>query len=191
MEVTWERSNATDDRVRILVWATGGDFEAFEAGLRADDTVATPDRVIRVDDRRLYKTELIGEGLRTSTYPLMVEEGGVFQRLRGSVDGWEFRAAFPDRSSFARLVEFCREKNVGFEFRRLYDGQAEAPSSEYGLTRCQRETLVRALERGYFEVPRDCSLAELAASLGVSESAASERLRRATATLVARTVGDG
>lgn len=190
MEVTWERTDAIDDsRVRILVWAAGGDFAAFDAGVEADPTVARPCRVIPVDDRRLYQTELVGEGLRTSTYPLMVEEGVVFQELRATVDGWSFRAGFPDRDALGRLVEFCRSHGVGFEFHSIHRADADVDLPEYGLTDCQRETLVTAAERGYFRIPRECSLSELAAALGVSETAASERLRRGMARLVTRTVG--
>ena len=120
MEITWERSDAIDDRrVRILVWAAGGNFEAFESAVEEDPTVATPSRVIEVRDRRLYQTELVGEGLRTSIYPLMVEEGGVIQNLTASQEGWRFRAAFPDRASFDRLHEYCRDHEIAFDFIRL------------------------------------------------------------------------
>jgi hypothetical protein len=124
MELTWERSDAIDEsRVRILVWAEGGDFDVFEAAIEDDPTVATPSRVIEVGGRRLYQTELVGEGLRTSIYPLMVEEGGVIQNLTASHNGWEFRAAFPDRTSFDRFRGYCREHGIGFAFIRLYDEQ--------------------------------------------------------------------
>ena len=38
-----------------------------------------------------------------------------------------------------------------------------------------------ALRRGYFEVPRDCTLAEVAETLEVDKSSASETIRRGTA----------
>ncbi|MFC7229271.1 helix-turn-helix domain-containing protein [Salinirubellus salinus] len=47
----------------------------------------------------------------------------------------------------------------------------------------QREILVHAVERGYFEVPREVSLQEVADDLGIPQSTASYRLRRATAQL--------
>jgi predicted DNA binding protein len=49
------------------------------------------------------------------------------------------------------------------------------------LTARQRECLTVAQRRGYFEVPRDCTLAELADELGVDKSTASETIRRGTA----------
>lgn len=189
MEITWERSDAIDEsRVRILVWASGGDFEAFEAALEDDPTVAMPSRVIAVGDRRLYQTELVGEGLRTSIYPLLVEEGGVIQNLTATSAGWEFRAAFPDRSSFGRVHEFCLDHGIGLDIDRLFDERGAPDGPSFGLTEPQLETLVEAVDCGYFEIPRECSLAELGASLGVSESAASERVRRAVKALIRQTV---
>lgn len=49
------------------------------------------------------------------------------------------------------------------------------------LTDRQRECLTVAQRRGYFEVPRDCTLAEVADTLDVDKSTASETIRRGTA----------
>jgi len=52
------------------------------------------------------------------------------------------------------------------------------------LTDRQREVLEAAVREGYFSVPRDCTLAELADSLGVDKSTVSTTLRRGEARLV-------
>lgn len=61
-------------------------------------------------------------------------------------------------------------------------------STQFGVTDPQREVLLLALERGYYTVPRNASLSDLAGDLGISSQAASERLRRGTQTLVANTL---
>ncbi len=53
-----------------------------------------------------------------------------------------------------------------------------------GLTDAQYDALVTAYRSGYFEEPRALSLSELAEELGISPTAASGRLRRATKRLV-------
>nr|WP_255473553.1 helix-turn-helix domain-containing protein [Halogeometricum sp. CBA1124] len=58
------------------------------------------------------------------------------------------------------------------------------------MTDLQRETLALAIRRGYFEVPRSATLSDLAAELGVSKQAVSERLRRALALLARDAVGE-
>jgi len=57
------------------------------------------------------------------------------------------------------------------------------------------EALVSAVERGYFEVPRGVTLGDIADDLGISQQAASERVRRGTNTvlrtvLLSRSAGD-
>lgn len=54
------------------------------------------------------------------------------------------------------------------------------------LTDRQRECLTVAQRRGYFEVPRGCTLAEVAAELDVDKSTASETIRRGTARVLAQ-----
>ena len=46
------------------------------------------------------------------------------------------------------------------------------------------EIVTRALELGYFEVPRRATLTEIADELGISDVEASERLRRETASML-------
>jgi len=52
------------------------------------------------------------------------------------------------------------------------------------LTDRQREVLEAAVREGYFSVPRECTLVELADSLGVDKSTVSTTLRRGEARLV-------
>jgi hypothetical protein len=59
-----------------------------------------------------------------------------------------------------------------------------------GLTDRQREALRVALETGYFSVPRETSLEDLAKRLDVSDTAASQRLRRGVENLIADRFGD-
>lgn len=48
------------------------------------------------------------------------------------------------------------------------------------LTDRQRESLTVTHKHGYFDVPRDATLAEVADALGVDPSSGSETIRRAT-----------
>lgn len=57
-----------------------------------------------------------------------------------------------------------------------------------GLTDRQYETVEVAADLGYYDVPRNASLAEVASELSCAESTASTHLRKAEATLVLRVV---
>ena len=60
----------------------------------------------------------------------------------------------------------------------------QCSSDTQGLTDKQHEVIATALEMGYFEIPRDCTLQDLASELDISHQAASERLRRGMKTIV-------
>lgn len=60
------------------------------------------------------------------------------------------------------------------------------PGTEQLLTDRQREILETAVREGYFEVPRECSLADLAERVGADKSTVSTVLRRGEANLVKR-----
>ncbi|MFB6205257.1 MAG: helix-turn-helix domain-containing protein [Haloglomus sp.] len=58
------------------------------------------------------------------------------------------------------------------------------------LTERQREALAAAWRTGYYKVPRDGSVADVADALDVAESTASTHLRKAEARLVGRVMGE-
>ncbi|WP_136589839.1 helix-turn-helix domain-containing protein [Salinigranum halophilum] len=72
-----------------------------------------------------------------------------------------------------------------FEFGHLEEvtGWHGSLLSSQSLRSEQREVLELAVDRGYFETPREVTLDELADQLGVPRSTVSYRLRRATAEL--------
>lgn len=189
-----ERSNAVDgERVRILLWAEGGDLDEFESVMDDDPTVQSPICVTDLETRRLYQTELTDEGLHTSVYPMLVEENGVNHELVATSEGWQFRTSFPNHASFERFHDFCRERDIGFELHRLHErreSEASDSGEAFGLTTEQLDALVVAMEIGYFQIPRENSLEEVADRLGISANAASHRLRRGLNTLLQNTVGE-
>ncbi|WP_439028714.1 helix-turn-helix domain-containing protein [Haloarchaeobius sp. DT45] len=189
MRLRVERFDATDERrVRLLLWAAGGDFDAFDVALADDSTVAAPSRIVEFDDGRLYQTELVGEGLRTSVYPTLVDVTSVVYEVVAGPDGWRFNVGFPDHHAFERFHEVCVENGLSVDLHRRYEQRDGQGTGGFGLTAAQHEVLVAALDIGYLEIPRQSSLAELAARLGISENAASERFRRAVKSLLESTV---
>jgi predicted DNA binding protein len=59
---------------------------------------------------------------------------------------------------------------------------------DYGLTAPQRQALLLAAEYGYYDVPRNGTLTDIAGELDISEQAASQRLRRGTRALLESTI---
>jgi hypothetical protein len=57
------------------------------------------------------------------------------------------------------------------------------------LTDRQREFITEAVERGYYESPRECTLTDLAAAMGVTKGAASGTLHRAERRIIKSFLG--
>lgn len=186
IELEWVQSDIRgEDRIFDLFWARGGDFDAFEAAIEDDPTITHPRRTVEMEARRLYQIEIVDEGIQSSIYPIIVEEGCIIQSLRGTSDGWEFRVAFPNDEAISRFFEFCSENGISYTIHLIFEEQSD---NDYGLTKAQHETIHEAFRRGYFDVPRRSSLQDLATELDISDTAASQRLRRGMRTIVERTV---
>lgn len=75
--------------------------------------------------------------------------------------------------------------------RELGDFDRRHPRVSGALSARQREAVEVALRLGYYRVPREASLAEVAESLDCAESTASILLRRAEGAVLERAVGGG
>jgi len=95
-------------------------------------------------------------------------------------NGWYEFDLTGTREEFERLRDQFEAMPLSFELESL----VSTAESERLLTERQRELLEAAVREGYFEVPRECTLAELAETVGVDKSTASTVLRRGEETLL-------
>jgi len=159
------------------------DAEAFEAALGDDPTVADWLRTAAFDDRVRYRIELTDETLGLGT--ALASMGIAIVEAAGATDGWRYVLQLPDRDRLAAFNDYCAAADVDAEVEQLSqpsarpDGPVRPP-----VTDAQREALVTAYERGFFDEPRGTSLEELATELDVSATAVGGRLRRGTAALI-------
>lgn len=189
VELTWQDSyRGPDGVIRMIAWIECGDFDAFDAAVDDDPTVANPTVRTEAGGRRLYSLDLVGEGAETSIMPVLVEAGGVQQAVTATAEGWRNRSLLPDREAFEQVYRFCLDNGIDFTFDRLYERSELVGPEVPDLSEAQLETLIEAVDSGYLDIPRGASLEALGERLGVSESAASERFRRAVKKLVQQTV---
>lgn len=192
MTITTEEESVATGEIRLLFWAEGGDFEAFERALVDDPTVVDYRELAESDDRRLYRVRFAEAGEDVTIYPTWIALDGIVLSATADKDGWDLRIQFPDREAVSKLREHCRDRGLSFQMRRLYSRHdIEGPGNDFGLTDAQREVLREAVAAGYFDIPRGSTLSDLGDRLDISGQAASERLRRGMRTLVDNTIGDG
>lgn len=184
VEFDVEHAAASDpDRPVLFLWATGGDFDRFEANCEDDDTVADLTVVEDASERRLYRVH-VSAATDLSLYPLDERLEASRLGVTSGEDGLHVRLRFPDRESLSAFRPQLESKGVEVTLRSVYGESEHEFGGEHGLSPKQREALETAVEAGFFEVPRDATLSDVADELGVSTQAASERLRRGVSAFV-------
>jgi predicted DNA binding protein len=186
MELTLERIVPTDAALLPFLWATGADFEAFERHVLQDDYVSTLTPLDRLGDSILYRIEWDAVDDLVSG---IGETGGTILETRGNSERWAFRVRFSDHNTLANFYNHCSDHEIPIHLERVYTLTADFDQGhQYQLTPEQREALVLAVQRGYFDSPRKVSLAELAPELDISQQALSSRIRRANEKVLRRTL---
>ncbi|WP_435117992.1 helix-turn-helix domain-containing protein [Halolamina sp. C58] len=172
----------------LFVWASGGDFEAFEAALPEDPTIGEHECIDDRGDRRLYRVTVNRE-VTTNPTPIDRETGASRLSIETTVDGAVLEVRLPNREALSEYISRLRESGFTVDLLRAHDAD-DGGGSEYGLSEKQTEALREALHAGYYEVPRETDLGTLAEEFDISEQALSERLRRGVSSVLAATVGE-
>jgi predicted DNA binding protein len=181
-----ERVVAHDaERVMPLVWANAPDRAALEAAFEADPSVESVECLSDLDGEWLYRMEWISH-VQFIVHAL-VEEQATMLDAKSANGRWQLRLLFPDRESLSRVYDFCKNHDISIDIETIYAMENER-HARFGLTEEQAEALLAAFEHGYYEVPREFSVADLAEELDISHQALSERFRRAHGNLVSNTL---
>ncbi|MFC5970507.1 helix-turn-helix domain-containing protein [Halomarina salina] len=178
------------ESVAPLLWVRGSDHDAIEAALHDDPTTESVELLSSFDGEWLYRMEWI-DRVDVVLQMLTNSEATVMEAWTDN-GRWYLRVLYPNRDKLSKTVEFCEERGIEFDVERIREMEGE-PSGRYGLTDEQFSALTAACEAGYFAIPREADLDELAEELGISHQALSERLRRGQEALVTETllVGQG
>lgn len=173
--------NTTTDPNAFLFYVVG-DREAYEAVLASAPTIVEYDVTpgesgfyVYVQEDGREADELLYEAFQTETLVTVPPvEFRADRTMRLTVIG------HPDRLQAA--IDAVPDQ-IRVDVERVGDHR---PGGVGVLTERQREAVAAARAAGYYEVPREGSLADVAAELEVAESTASALLRRAEAQLVDR-----
>lgn len=176
--------------LRVVFWAAGDSLDAFEENLGADPTVAEYTVLARERSRRFYAVVARDDVPCVALYARSLELDGVIVSAGCDDAGWTVEMLFPDRESFGAFRRTFEDAAVSVTVESIHSGEVDRSTADADLTPAQREILSRAVEVGYFDIPRETTLRGLGDEVGVSGQAASERLRRGMETLVRETLDD-
>lgn len=176
MEVKADRVAAHSRHwVMPCLWTAGGDFEAFDAALAADPTVKKIVTKTQYDNEKFYQVEWAEEIQRHIDAGL--DARASILQAETATNDWRLTIRFATRDQFDQFRAYLSDEGITFTLDDLT--QTRAPQQFMGgLTAAQREALVTAVATGYFAIPRDATMGDVADALGISTQSASERLRR-------------
>lgn len=170
------------DRVMPFLWASADEMDELPDLLEADPSTRNVETLTELDDELLVRMEWIAH-IRVILY-IMLEEDASILSAYGKGREWQFRILFPEHDSVSTTHDFCAEYDIDLTFEGIYELSESLRRGKYGLTEDQYETLLSAYEAGYYEIPRDTSLTDLAEDREISHQALSERIRRGHGELI-------
>ena len=178
VHISLDRIVPLSAEVMPFFWAEGTDFEAFEQRVREVPLVDSLEPITRLDGQVLYRVQW-SEDAHDFT-ALLVESGATVLEASGN-SRWQFCLRFDTHEGLRALRDRCREAGIDYRIRNVsvQTGSTEA-ETRVRLTPGQHEAIVTAVEAGYFDIPRETTLDELATEFDVSPQALSQRIRRAT-----------
>lgn len=163
-----------------LVRITAPDIDSILEAMRAAEDVTSLSPLQRDEERAIVQFE--------TTQPLLLlsaRESRLPIELPVDVRNGEATVEVTaSRERLSELGDQLRAFGLRFEVEYVH----ERIEADQLLSERQRETLLTAVEHGYYDTPRGCSLTELASELGVAKSTCSETLHRVEETVVKRFV---
>lgn len=168
------------------LWVSNIPADQVERTLGSDPDVRVVDVVERNGDIALAKVRW--RSVTAQLLELLVESNAILAEALGNEGSWSLSLRFPDQEELAEFYQRCTDRGITMTVESVDTNSWDGGRSTLPLTDLQKEALRTAFETGYFEVPRDGTLVDLAEELGVSDSAVSQRLRRGIASLVESTV---
>lgn len=184
--VELERIIPAQNVVIPYFWVRGTDIDDIEAAFLDHPGVEDIRLVDSVDDEYLLRVEwaLEYDGVLST----LMETGVPLIKAVGTNEQWTFDIRGDDRRDVAAFQERCRELDISITLTKLQKLTPVESDVEAVLTDTQHGALVLAYQRGYFNTPRDVTMADLGDELGISQQAVASRLRRGISAILGSTL---
>jgi predicted DNA binding protein len=171
-----------DDEGVALLELSGADVLKVLQEMHAEEAVLSLEPLERDDDSVLVQFE--------TDEPLLLftlrEAGLPLEPPLELTAGKATLEVVAPHAKLSALREQLDAFGMEFEVGYLY----ESGDSERLLTPRQQELLAAAIEAGYYDTPRDCTLTELAEEVDTAKSTLSETLHRAEETAIKQFAGN-
>ncbi|GAA0520480.1 Predicted DNA binding protein, contains HTH domain [Halorubrum aquaticum] len=157
--VELERIIPAQDVVIPYFWVRGVAVDNIEDTFHDHPGVENIRLVDSVGDQYLLRVEwtLEYDGVLST----LMETGVPLIKAVGTSDQWTFDVRGDERRDIAAFQGRCRELDIPITLTKLQALTPIESKAETALTDTQQEALMLAYERGYFNTPRDVTMADL------------------------------
>jgi predicted DNA binding protein len=186
VEVEIERIVPGVDVMIPYFWVRGVATDDIEAAFSTHPGVKDIRPIDSVEDEFLLRVEW--EPAYVGILTTLTETGVVLIEAVGTDEQWAFDVRGDSRDDVAEFLRLCRERGIPITLTALHALTPVETATESALTDAQQEALELAYERGYFESPRQVTMADLGEELGISQQAVASRLRRGTQSILGQTL---
>ncbi|ELZ09377.1 bacterio-opsin activator HTH domain-containing protein [Halovivax asiaticus JCM 14624] len=166
-------------------WVRGAEAEDIEAEFESHAGVSNIRLVDSVEAEYLMRAEWEQEYF--GVLSALAKANVVLLTGIGTKDEWRFEVRGESQEPIAEFRDLCQKNDIPIEITAVH-AMLPIQGEGYELTEAQREALVLAYERGYFDTPREASLEEIAVELDITQQSLSSRLRRGHRRLVGATL---
>lgn len=167
-------------------WVDTDHADAVEETLRRSPVVEESRAVDEVDGETLF--QVVWSSEVNGVVSAIETTGGVILEGRKNGNAWSFQLRFPDHAGLSEFYRICMDQRIPLDLQEVHSRAEIHQDTGSELTAEQREALRIAFGGGYFAVPRRMTLVELADELGISDTAASQRLRRGLYSVLSRSL---
>jgi predicted DNA binding protein len=172
----WIRELSPDDVTQLVAAANE---EPFVRSIKQIDEVNGA-HLLRLE----WETEI--EGLLQA----ITEMDGTLISATGTAEAWTFEIRSDTHAGITELQETCRDHEIPISLTSLRAISSVEGETDFGLTDAQRDALVLAYTRGYYQSPREVTLETLANEFGITAQAFGSRLRRGVNRLIESTLSE-
>lgn len=186
--VELERIIPAREAVIPYFWVRGTDVSDIETAFTEHPGVSRIQFVDAVDGEQLLRIEWAMD--YDDVLTTLAETDVALIEAFGTDQQWTFDIRGDDRRDIAAFQTRCRELDIPITLTELHALTPLESDTEAALTETQQAALALAYERGYFNSPRDVTMADLGDELGITQQAVASRLRRGIKHILGNTLSE-
>jgi predicted DNA binding protein len=157
MTINFETYVPSGDRIELFFSITGPPIarDVFVEQVTEHPSVIGVTAIDSFEDQTLLAIEWVV--VSDSLFQGIRACDGQIMTVTGTPDEWQFSIRFRTHKRLGRFREYCEGHGIDFtllRIYRLYESRTELGTKLFGMTETQHEALIRAVEKGYFAIPR-------------------------------------